>query len=267
MDIGQAHYGDASPTKLRKKINRWIEELIVNNAVIGNVSMRLDPTKTDYEVLTDEDGNMRLELENGHMDCAVDSLSRLWRAGRTPGAPKPGNPRPRRAMNSAPRCLRRRPARLPRSSRWPWRWWRTLSVSPIGQRRDMAWISTLSSPKCGDRRTRFCAIRCSGTFGRLVLRGGLVHLLPPRVVVRPHAGGEFVVGDPDPHLGGDWIVTMIGGVAANAMSTASAVIQDRTGCFMVIISSVVTTAARRVVVTTMFQGASHSRHNESPLTS
>jgi hypothetical protein len=72
-----AHYGDASPTKLRKKINRWIEELIVNNAVIGNISIRLDPTKTDYEVLTDEDGNMRLELETGHMDCAVDSLSRI----------------------------------------------------------------------------------------------------------------------------------------------------------------------------------------------
>jgi hypothetical protein len=72
-----AHYGDASPTKTRKKINRWIEELIANNAVIGNISVRLDPTKSDYEVLTDEDGNMRLELERGHMDCAVDSLSRI----------------------------------------------------------------------------------------------------------------------------------------------------------------------------------------------
>jgi DNA-sulfur modification-associated len=72
-----AHYGDASPTKTRKKINRWIDELIVNNAVIGNISMRLDPTKSEYEVLTDADGNSRLELESGHMDCAVDSLSRI----------------------------------------------------------------------------------------------------------------------------------------------------------------------------------------------
>jgi len=72
-----AHYGDASPTKTRKKINRWIDELIVNDAVIGNISVRLDPTKSDYEVLTDEDGNIRLELESGHLDCAVDSLSRI----------------------------------------------------------------------------------------------------------------------------------------------------------------------------------------------
>ncbi|MBF6169181.1 hypothetical protein IU486_31255 [Streptomyces gardneri] len=72
-----AHYGDASQIKLNKKINRWVEELLVNNAVIGNISVRLDPTKSEYEVLTDEDGNRRLELTSGHMDCAVDSLSRI----------------------------------------------------------------------------------------------------------------------------------------------------------------------------------------------
>ena len=79
-NLRRAHYADttgASPTKLRKKINRWIDELVLNNAVIGNISVRLDPTKSDYEVLTDEDGNSRLELESGKMDCAVDSLSRI----------------------------------------------------------------------------------------------------------------------------------------------------------------------------------------------
>lgn len=76
-NIRGAHYGEASQIKLNKKINRWVEELLVNNAVMGNISVRLDPTKSDYEVLTDEDGLSRLVLDSGNMDCAVDSLSRI----------------------------------------------------------------------------------------------------------------------------------------------------------------------------------------------
>jgi hypothetical protein len=62
--------------KTRRKIDKWTEELIENQAVIGNISMRLNPDTTDYEVEPDEDGQLELTFE-GDLDSAVDSLSRI----------------------------------------------------------------------------------------------------------------------------------------------------------------------------------------------
>lgn len=64
--------------KTRTKVNKWIEELNNNNAVLGNISIRLDPTKADYEIELDEEtGELCLTIEDGELDCAVDSLSRI----------------------------------------------------------------------------------------------------------------------------------------------------------------------------------------------
>lgn len=63
--------------KTRRKVERWVEELLQNDAVIGNLSVRLNPTKSDYEVEQDEDGDLTLTLWSGHLDTAVDSQSRI----------------------------------------------------------------------------------------------------------------------------------------------------------------------------------------------
>lgn len=63
--------------KTKRKVERWVEELLQNNAVIGNLSVRLDPSASDYEVERDEDGDLTLTLWSGHFDTAVDSQSRI----------------------------------------------------------------------------------------------------------------------------------------------------------------------------------------------
>jgi hypothetical protein len=63
--------------KTRRKIDRWAEELLRNNAVIGNISVRINPDTTVYDVEPDEDGDLTLTLWSGELDCAVDSLSRI----------------------------------------------------------------------------------------------------------------------------------------------------------------------------------------------
>src|SRR2546423_5973190 len=34
--------------KTRTKVEKWTRELLDNNAITGNISMRLDPSKSDY---------------------------------------------------------------------------------------------------------------------------------------------------------------------------------------------------------------------------
>ncbi|MGQ0623123.1 MAG: DNA sulfur modification protein DndB [Sporichthyaceae bacterium] len=64
--------------KTKTKINQWTEELLANRAIVGNLSIRLDPTKARWEVYTDpETGNKSLAVHEGEFDCAVDSQSRL----------------------------------------------------------------------------------------------------------------------------------------------------------------------------------------------
>src|SRR5439155_7152534 len=43
--------------KTRRKIDAWAEELLQNNAVIGNISVRLDPKKSHFTFEEDEDGD------------------------------------------------------------------------------------------------------------------------------------------------------------------------------------------------------------------
>jgi hypothetical protein len=63
--------------KTRRKVDRWTEELLRNNAVMGNLSIRLDPSQADYELAEDEDGDFTLTLWNGAFDTGVDSQSRI----------------------------------------------------------------------------------------------------------------------------------------------------------------------------------------------
>ena len=63
--------------KTKRKIERWTEELLTNNAVMGNLSIRLDPTDAEYEVERDEDGDYTLTVWAGAFDTAVDSQSRI----------------------------------------------------------------------------------------------------------------------------------------------------------------------------------------------
>ncbi len=73
--------------KTRRKIDSWAEELLRNNAVIGNISVRLDPAACKYDVTEDEDGQLDLLVRRGEFDCKVDSLSRIKaiiKAGKSP---------------------------------------------------------------------------------------------------------------------------------------------------------------------------------------
>lgn len=64
--------------KTKGKVDKWTRELLDNNAIIGNISIRLDPTCSDYEVWFDEEtGQTCLTITEGVLDCAVDSLSRI----------------------------------------------------------------------------------------------------------------------------------------------------------------------------------------------
>lgn len=63
--------------KTRRKVERWVEELLQNDAVIGNLSVRLNPDESEYQVEEDEDGDLTLTIWSGHLDTAVDSQSRI----------------------------------------------------------------------------------------------------------------------------------------------------------------------------------------------
>jgi len=63
--------------KTKRKVDRWVEELLSNNAVMGNLSIRLDPSTAEFEVDPDEDGDLTLTVWSGAFDTAVDSQSRI----------------------------------------------------------------------------------------------------------------------------------------------------------------------------------------------
>ena len=77
-NIRPSHNQERLKGKTRTKVDKWTRELLSNNAIIGNISVRLDPTKSDYQVwFDDETGEMCLTINDGVLDCAVDSLSRI----------------------------------------------------------------------------------------------------------------------------------------------------------------------------------------------
>ena len=77
-NIRPAHNQDRLLGKTKSKVNKWTTELLENEAIIGNISMRLDPTKSDHQIWEDDDtGQTMLTIESGELDCAVDSLSRI----------------------------------------------------------------------------------------------------------------------------------------------------------------------------------------------
>jgi hypothetical protein len=77
-NIRPAHMQDKLSGKTKTKVNKWTSELLDNNAIIGNISIRLDPTKSDHDVWFDEEtGQTNLTVSSGVFDCAVDSLSRI----------------------------------------------------------------------------------------------------------------------------------------------------------------------------------------------
>jgi hypothetical protein len=69
--------GRVMGAKTRRKIKAWAEELARNDAVIGNISVRLDPTTSEYALEEDDEGQVDLHINNGYLDTAVDSLSRI----------------------------------------------------------------------------------------------------------------------------------------------------------------------------------------------
>jgi hypothetical protein len=77
-NIRPAHQQDKLSGKTRTKVNKWTSELLDNDAIIGNISIRLDPVTSEYEVwYDDETGQTNLTITKGTLDCAVDSLSRI----------------------------------------------------------------------------------------------------------------------------------------------------------------------------------------------
>lgn len=77
-NIRPAHMQGKLSGKTRTKVNKWTSELLANNAIIGNISIRLDPTKSESDVWFDEEtGQTNLTITSGVLDCAVDSLSRI----------------------------------------------------------------------------------------------------------------------------------------------------------------------------------------------
>lgn len=77
-NIRPAHLQDKLKGKTKTKVAKWTSELLGNNAIIGNISIRLDPTKSESEIWFDDDnGQTNLTINSGVLDCAVDSLSRI----------------------------------------------------------------------------------------------------------------------------------------------------------------------------------------------
>jgi hypothetical protein len=64
--------------KTKTKVDKWTRELLANDAIIGNISIRLDPDRSEFDVWDDEEtGETCLTITSGVLDCAVDSLSRI----------------------------------------------------------------------------------------------------------------------------------------------------------------------------------------------
>lgn len=79
--------GQNMSAKTKRKVERWAEELLHNNAVMGNLSIRLDPTVCEFDLDPDEDGDLTLTVWSGALDCAVDSLSRIKAILRAAASP------------------------------------------------------------------------------------------------------------------------------------------------------------------------------------
>jgi hypothetical protein len=69
--------GQKMGAKTRRKIDAWANELLQNSAVIGNISVRLDPKKAHFSEDEDDEGNLTLVVHRGYFDTAVDSESRI----------------------------------------------------------------------------------------------------------------------------------------------------------------------------------------------
>jgi hypothetical protein len=69
--------GGKPGAKTKRKVDRWTEELLKNNAVMGNLSIRIDPTNSEIEIERDEDGDLTMRIWKGYFDTGVDSQSRF----------------------------------------------------------------------------------------------------------------------------------------------------------------------------------------------
>lgn len=77
-NIRPAHQQDRLTGKTRTKVNKWTTELLNNDAIIGNISIRLNPDVATHELwYDDESGHTNMTITEGVLDCAVDSLSRI----------------------------------------------------------------------------------------------------------------------------------------------------------------------------------------------
>ncbi|CAH0200880.1 hypothetical protein SRABI83_01902 [Arthrobacter sp. Bi83] len=77
-NIRPAHMQAKLRGKTKAKVNKWTSELLANEAIIGNISVRLDPSKSESSIwFDDETGQNNLTITSGVLDCAVDSLSRI----------------------------------------------------------------------------------------------------------------------------------------------------------------------------------------------
>lgn len=88
--------GGKPGAKTKRKVDRWAEELLKNNAVMGNLSVRLDPDTSKYELLQDEEGDWTMRLFAGNLDTGVDSQSRftsILKAQRNPVGTMKGSTR------------------------------------------------------------------------------------------------------------------------------------------------------------------------------
>lgn len=77
-NIRPEHNREQVTGKTRTKIQKWTRELLDNNAIIGNISIRLNPDHANFVEWTDEEsGDLCVTINEGVLDCAVDSLSRI----------------------------------------------------------------------------------------------------------------------------------------------------------------------------------------------
>lgn len=77
-NIRPAHNVERLVGKTRTKVQKWTQELLANDAIIGNISIRLDPDASEWDIWSDDEtGQDNLTITQGTLDCAVDSLSRI----------------------------------------------------------------------------------------------------------------------------------------------------------------------------------------------
>ena len=50
-NIRPAHLHEKLTGKTKTKVQKWTRELLANEAIIGNISIRLDPTSSESEIL------------------------------------------------------------------------------------------------------------------------------------------------------------------------------------------------------------------------